>query len=146
MRLGSRRSSANSGVDAVGLQPYLRPRRRNISLSPAIPSAGPRRSKPRLRENGETTSDAVDRGPVSANNGGNGDLTGGFPARRAARSGDPGTVGADVPLAMDGTGAGQGTEPLGSCADSWIRMIIFHQSAHDCCNRPDDRTARADGF
>ena len=37
-------------------------------------------------------------------------------------------------------------EPLGSCADFWIHMIIFHQSAHDCCNRPDDRTALADGF
>ena len=32
------------------------------------PCAGPRRSKPRLRENGETTFDAVDREPIRANN------------------------------------------------------------------------------
>ena len=32
------------------------------------PCAGPLRSKPRLRENGETTFDAVDREPIRANN------------------------------------------------------------------------------
>ena len=41
-------------------------------------------------------------------------LTGRLPAPRTARSGDPGTVGADVLLAMAGMGARQGTEPPGT--------------------------------
>ena len=52
----------------------------------------------------------MDRGPVRANDRKRGDLTSRFPAPRAAGSGDPGTVGEDVLLAMAGIGAGQGTE------------------------------------
>ena len=46
-------------------------------------------------------------------------------------------------------GAGQGTEPAGaagSCADSWLRIIISNPYAYDGCNRSVDRTALADGF
>ena len=84
-----------------------------------------RRSPPeqtRLRENGETTFGAVDRGPVRANNGKPEDLTGRFPAPRTARSGDPGTVGEDVLLAMAGMGARQGTEPPGT--DGFLRRFL----------------------
>ena len=42
------------------------------------------------------------------------DITGRLPAPRTARRGDPGTVGADVLLAMAGMGARQGTEPPGT--------------------------------
>ena len=86
------------------------------------PGAGPRRNKPRQRENGETTFGAVDRGPVRANNRKPGDLTGRLPAPRTARSGDPGIVGADVLLAMAGMGARQGTEPPG--AAGFLRRFL----------------------
>ena len=37
-------------------------------------------------------------------------------------------------------------EPRGSCADSWLRIIISNPYAYDGCNRSVDRTALADGF
>ena len=39
-----------------------------VARSGRGPCSGPLRSKPRLRENGETTFDAVERGPLRANN------------------------------------------------------------------------------
>ena len=97
------------------------------------PCAGPRRNKPRQRENGETTFGAVDRGPVRANNGkpvgSHRPLADHHELPEAAIQS---TVGAAVLLGMAGMDAGQGTEPpgsrLGSCADSWLRTIIANAS------------------
>ena len=51
-----------------------------------------------------------------------GDLAGGHPAPRAARSGDPGTVGAAVLFAMAGMCAPQETEPPG--ADGFLHRFL----------------------
>ena len=51
-----------------------------------------------------------------------GDLTGRFPPPRTARSGDPGTVGADVLLAMAEIAARQGTGPPG--AAGFLRRFL----------------------
>ena len=60
------------------------------------------------------------------------DITGRFPVPRTAGSGVPGTVGADVLLAMAGgwvRGREQSLqEPLDSCADSWLRTITSNPS------------------
>ena len=76
----------------------------------------------------------MDRGPVSQSEQpeNRGIFTGRFPAPRTARSGDPGTVGADL-LLSDGLRLLRGREqsrqePLGSCADSWVRTIISSPS------------------
>ena len=53
-------------------------------------------------------------GPSERTTGNLWDITGRLPAPRTARSGDPGTVVADVLLAMAGMGAWQGTEPPGT--------------------------------
>ena len=104
------------------------------------PCAGPRRSKPRLRENGETTFDAVDREPIRANN------------PKPERSHRPLPRHHELPEApilepfvrtyswrSPGLLRGReqsGQEPLRLCADSWLSIIIPNPSAHDGWNRP----------
>ena len=53
-------------------------------------------------------------GPSERTTENRGNLTGRLPAPRTGRSGDPGTVGADVLLAMARMAARQGTGPLGA--------------------------------
>ena len=89
-------------------------------------------------------------GPSERTTGNRVDLTGRLPAARAARSGDPATVGADVLLAMAGMAAGQGREPPGATA--FLRCFLVPYYPHLTQSRTTvtigwvTRTAFADGF
>ena len=112
-----------------------------------------RRSPPeqaRLRENGETTFGAVDRGPVRANNGKPGRSRGrppGTTSRQKRRSRDRG-CGCTLGDGRDGCAAGNR-----AARSRWIPAPIpgsvlssLIHPKHDGCNQLGDRTGLADGF
>ncbi len=110
-----------------------------------------RRSPPeqaRLRENGETTFGAVDRGPVRANNGKPGRSRGRPPGTTSRPKRRPRDRWCDRTL-CDGRhvcGKKQSRqEPLGSCTASWLRIIMLNPSAHGGCKSagsPDSTSSR----
>ena len=112
--------------------------------------AGPHRNKPGQRENGETTPGAVDRGQSERTTGNRREFTGRSPAPRelpeaAVQGSLVRTYSCRWPAWLRGREQSH-QEPLGSCTDSRIRIILFHPSAHEGCGRLGDRTALADGF
>ena len=145
-----RPNPARGSVASCGVAGNHRPKSRDRDRRPrgerrGLAAVPVRRSPPeqaRLRENGETTFGAVDRGPVRANNGKPGRSRGrppgttSRPKRRPIRPGKnpspPGLVAART--LCDGRhvcGKKQSRqEPLGSCTASWLRIIMLNPSAH----------------
>ena len=109
--VAERRKAGNNRPKSRGRDRRPRGEQRGLAAAPApVPAVtSPGNGKMARQHFG-----AVDRGPIRANNGKPGDITRRFPPPRAARSGDRGTVGAAVLLAMAGMAARPGTEPPGA--------------------------------